>query len=279
MRFPLLQPRWIGIHLAAVVVAVSCFGLGYWQYVRAQEPSREVITNPLQDLDEAARLTAVLTPGEYMPDDDANRAVTATGTYDADARRLAPALSPDGDEGYYVVFPLVTGDGVAVAVNRGWIRAEDIDRVDELPAPPEGKVTVTGWLRPPQTAEDGYVPLTVPKGQIDRISPAVLVNEWPYRLYEGYLTMAEQDPADPPAAASAPHTEVIPPPSPPTEIIWNWRSLSYAAQWVIFGIAAIVFWISLMRRENGSGRPGGEAPEDRVGDEESDAQRSAAAAS
>ncbi|WP_241481704.1 SURF1 family protein [Nocardiopsis gilva] len=274
-----MQPRWIGIHLAAVVVAVSCFGLGYWQYVRAQEPSREVITNPLQDLDDAARLQTVLQPGDYMPDDDANRAVTARGTYDADARRLAPALSPDGEEGYYVVFPLVTDDGVAVAVNRGWIHAEDVDKVDEMPAPPEGKVTVTGWLRPPQSAEDGYVPLTVPEGQIDRISTAVLVNEWPYRLYEGYLTMAEQDPADPPATSSAPQAEVIPPPSPPKEIIWNWRSLSYAAQWVIFGIAAIVFWVSLMRREVGADRQRGDGSADDGGEAESEAQRSAAAAS
>nr|WP_221308846.1 SURF1 family protein [Nocardiopsis mwathae] len=248
-----MQPRWIGIHLAAVLVAVSCVGLGYWQYLRAQEPSREVITNPLQDLQEAADLSSVLRPGDYMPDDDANRAVTATGAYDADERRLAPALSPDGEEGYYVLYPLVTEEGAAVAVNRGWVRAQDIDAVDELPPPPEGEVTVTGWLRPPQSAADGYIPVTVPEGQIDRIAPSVLVNEWHYRLYEGYLTMAEQDPADPPAEAGSPRTQVIPPPDPPEKIIWNWRSLSYAAQWVIFGIAAIVFWISLMRRESGSG--------------------------
>ncbi|MDA8369703.1 MAG: SURF1 family protein [Nocardiopsaceae bacterium] len=256
MRFPLLQPRWLGIHLVAVLAFLVCLTCGYWQFVRAQEPSREVISNPIQDLAEAAPLDDVLQPGEYMPESEANQAVTATGEYDTDTPLLSPALSPEGDKGYYVLVPLITEGDTALTVNRGWVPEQDADAVDDLPPLPEGEVEVTGWLISPQKEQDGYIPVSVPEGQVERIAPAVLVNEWPYRLYEGYLTLAQQDPQGPEATASGPELRRIPPPEPPEEIIWNLQNVSYAAQWVVFGIAVLVFWVSLVRRELNDSGPG-----------------------
>jgi cytochrome oxidase assembly protein ShyY1 len=258
VRFPLLRPRWLGIHLLAVLAAVTCFGLGYWQYLRAQEPERDAITSPVEDLGAAVPLDSVLEPGAYMAEAEANTAVTATGTY-ADAPLLAPALSPEGDEGYHVVVPLVTGDGTALAVSRGWVPAEEADAVDDLAPLPEGEVEATGWLMSPQKEEDGYVAVDVPDGQIERIAPSLLVNAWPYRLYEGYLILGEQTPADGIEGPAAPR--LVPPPEPPQGIQWNWRSLSYAVQWVVFGGAVLVFWGSLIRRESAAATGGGEGPE------------------
>ncbi|MFC3998284.1 SURF1 family protein [Nocardiopsis sediminis] len=279
MRFPLLQPRWIGLHLVALLAVAACAGLGYWQFVRAQEPDREMITNPVEDLAGAAPIGSVLEPGAYMSETEANQAVSATGVYDRDDPLLAPALSPEGDEGYYVLVPLVTEDDTALTVNRGWIPESDADAdaVGGLPALPEGEVEVTGWLISPQKEQDGYAPLSVPEGQVARIAPSLLVNEWPYRLYEGYLTLAEQRPASTGGDVAAPRE--IPPPDPPQGIVWNWRNVSYAAQWWVFGVAVLVFWISLMRREQadagagagtdggaGTPGPGGDGPSGGPGD-------------
>lgn len=254
MRFPLLRPHWLGIHLVALVAVLVCFLLGYWQYERAQRPDRETITNPVEDLASAERIDTLLEPGQYMPQAIANEAVTATGTYDTERQLLAPALSPEGEEGYYVVVPLVVEDGVAVVVNRGWIPA---DAVDAVPPAPQGEVTVRGWLQMPQNeAYRGYSPI-VPEGQVARISSALLVNEWPYRLYEGYVTLGEQTPPTPAGADVA--LEEIPPPDPPQETVWNFRNLSYAAQWWVFGAAAVVFWVSLVRREREEQRAGRES--------------------
>ncbi|MFC7326279.1 SURF1 family protein [Marinactinospora rubrisoli] len=260
MRFPLLQPRWLGIHLLGIVVMLGCFGLGYWQFVRAQEPSREVITNPVEELAAAVRLETVLEPGEYMGQDRANEAVRVTGTFDPDGQVVVPALSPEGDEGYSVVAPLVTADGAAVAVDRGWLPKAQVGADRVAPAPPGGEVTVTGWLRPPQGENtEGYSAMSVPEGEAERIAPAVLVNTWPYELYDGYVVLGEQAAAEPggdaggdgaaESAAAESGLRIVPPPDPPTGITWNARNLSYAAQWAVFGIAAIVFWVSLVRRE------------------------------
>ncbi|TQN28776.1 cytochrome oxidase assembly protein ShyY1 [Haloactinospora alba] len=259
MRFPLLRPRWIGLHLTAVLAVTVCFVCGYWQFVRAQEPTRETITTPVQDLSEATSLGTVLEPGAYMPQDEANRAVTATGRYDTDAQLLAPALSPEDERGYYVIVPLVTDDGTALAVNRGWVPEDEAQDVGSLSPLPEGTVTATGWLRPPQKGEEeeAYVPVSSPEEEISRIAPSLLVNEWPYQLYEGYLVLGEQDPAAPEAGAAQTQPRNIPPPQPPPDTVWNWRNLSYAAQWGVFGVAVIVFWAALVRRELTEGGTGG----------------------
>ncbi|RKS06329.1 cytochrome oxidase assembly protein ShyY1 [Nocardiopsis sp. Huas11] len=237
MRSALLSPRWIGLHVLAVLALVVCVAGTYWQSVRAFEPDRDVVTNPVADLSGAEELDAVLVPGEYAhPDSYANTAVTTTGTFDTGGQLLVPRAR-DGVEGFDVVLPLVTGDGVALAVNRGW--TEDPDDVPDAPA---GEVTVAGWLVPPTTAADGIVPVDVPEGQVERIAPSVLVNEWDYRLYEGHLTLPESDPA---TDALVP----APPPEPPTGITINWRSLSYTFQWALFGLSAVAYWAISVRRE------------------------------
>ncbi|MFD6948706.1 hypothetical protein A6A08_15380 [Nocardiopsis sp. TSRI0078] len=236
MRSPLLSPRWLGIHLLVVLVATVCAAGTSWQFVRAFEPDREVITNPVEDLAGAVPLSDLLEPGEYMhPDFFANNAVEATGRYDAEAQLLVPRVA-DGVRGHDVIVPLVTGEGTAVTVNRGWA-----EEGQDIPPVPEGEVTATGWLLPPVKAE-GIVPVEVSEGQVERIAPSLLVNEWDYRLYEGYVILPGQDPA---TASLTP----APPPEPPTEVRINWRSLSYTVQWAMFGVSGVAFWILLMRRE------------------------------
>lgn len=260
----MLQPRWLGFHALAVLAASCCFIFGYWQFERAQEPSRGEIANPVDDPDSATELRSVLEPGAYMPESKANTAVTAAGEYDTGAELLVPALSPAGDEeGYNVVAPLVTDEGTAVAVHRGWVDGDAADTPEELAPLPEGEVTVTGWVQPPQKSEEGFIPMDLPEGQAGRIAPSLLLDDWPYQLYEGYILLAGQDPPDDGDEAGV-QPQPVPPPDPPEEIEWNWRSLSYAAQWVVFGGAVLVFWIVLMRRELEGNHPdrgsGGAAP-------------------
>ena len=222
----------------AVLVAVVCVAGTYWQVTRAFEPDRDVITNPVEDLADAVSVAELGEPGAFLhPNLTANTAVEASGRFDADAQLLVPQRL-DGAEGYAVVIPLVTEEGVALPVNRGW--SED---GTDLPSPPTGDVTVTGWLQPPQESAEGFVPMGRPEtGTVERIAPSVLVGEWDYQLYAAYATLPEHEPA---VDGLIP----VPPPEPPTEFTINWRSLSYSIQWAMFGVSAVVFWIILMRRE------------------------------
>ncbi|GAA3731135.1 SURF1 family protein [Salinactinospora qingdaonensis] len=265
MRLSLLRPRWLAIHLAALLIVCGCATLGYWQFLRAQQPTLEQVTNQAQDLAAARDVTTVLHPGEYIPASLENQAITATGRYDTEAQLLVPARH-DGERGYYVIVPLVTAADTAITVNRGFI-----DEATAAQGPPpagEGRITVRGWLLSPQEeGAEGYSAMSVPDGQAARIAPALLVNEWPYQLYAGYLNLADQN--IPPSAAARAALQPVDPPEPPTEIDWDWGNVSYAAQWWVFGGAAIVFWVSLVRRELRSGEPAHEEGEHAGGDGES----------
>ena len=75
------------------------------------------------------------------------RQVSITGTYATDDQVLIRNRSNHGSPGYWVVTPLRTRDGEAVAVNRGWIPIQTGDEASAgvLRAAP-GPVTVTGLV-------------------------------------------------------------------------------------------------------------------------------------
>lgn len=226
-----------------MLVAIVCVAGTYWQGTRAFEPDRDVITNPVADLADAISVDELGEPGEYLhPDLTANTAVEASGRFDADSQVLVPQYMDDA-EGYAVVIALITEEGVAMPVNRGW--TEDPDAV---PAAPEGEVTVTGWLQPPQESSEGFVPVGAPEeGTVERIAPSVLVGEWDQRIYAAYLTLPDRE-------SAVDGLTAMPPPAPPTGFTINWRSLSYTVQWAMFGVSALVFWVLLMRRERQEAR-------------------------
>ncbi|QVQ50320.1 SURF1 family protein [Spiractinospora alimapuensis] len=245
MRALLLSPRWLGIHLAAVLIAFGC-GMGaYWQFSAAINPERDAVPAP-EDITSPDDIDSVVGPGEYLPMDLANQGVSATGQFDPDRQLLVPGRSLDGELGYYVISALVTDGNTAVAVNRGWLEAAE-GEANDVPTPPEDTVTVTGWLSPPQAEEtEGLSASSLPAGHIDRVTPAILVNEWPYNLYEGYITAID----DASSLAQAPPVET------PEKYDLNWRNLSYGAQWAMFGVVALIFWGVLVRRElNGDDTP------------------------
>ncbi len=76
--------------------------------------------------------------------------MTATGTYDP-ARTVIVRYSASPstkDSGVDVVVPLVTADGTALLVNRGWMpKINQGGDIGEVPAPPSGEVTVSGYVR------------------------------------------------------------------------------------------------------------------------------------
>lgn len=141
--------RWLGALSLAVLFAVACFFLGRWQWHRfevknhqAQRISRNYNASPIPLGDVLPQQSATLPPSrEWTP-------VTVTGTYDAAHQLLVRNRPFQGDYGYEVVVPLQTLHGGTLLVDRGWVpNARTASDHPEVPPPPRGPVTVTGWLR------------------------------------------------------------------------------------------------------------------------------------
>ncbi len=100
----------------------------------------------------------VLSPSGTVAEDDEWRLVTATGTYDTDNTVVVRYRTRDGQSGVDVVVPLVTADGTALLVDRGWMASENQGASPtDLPAPPAGEVTVEGWVRADATGDSTAV--------------------------------------------------------------------------------------------------------------------------
>ena len=125
----------------------------------------------------------------------------ATGHWDVGHQLLVRLRPYNGDVGFYVMTPLVTDNGPAVLVNRGWVPAGRGRRQRAPRArPPSGTVTVTGRLRPTEPRATGAAP---PRGQITRIDVPGIARTLPYDVYGGFLELTQQSPSRPRRRASS----------------------------------------------------------------------------
>lgn len=243
----LVSRHWLGILGAVVLFAAACGLLADWQLHRlaGRHAANHLISANLHA--PATPADDALAVGRDPAEDREWRPVRATGHWDVGHQLLVRLRPYEGDVGFYVVTPLVTDNGPAVLVNRGWVPAgEGGASVPHVPAPPDGTVTVTGRLRPTERPATGAAP---PRGQITRIDVPGIARTLPYDVYGGFLELTAQLPKP----ARAPR--VIPPPEP-TE----GPHLLYAVQWVLFALMGFGGFVVLARREAADRRAAGDEP-------------------
>lgn len=236
VRF-LLTPRWILLHLVTAAIVVGFVALGWWQLgvYRDSEARQE-----LRDLP-AVPITELATPGRELGA-AAERAVVATGTYLVDQPLLVPARVHQSVLGSYTVALLRTSNGAVLVILRGWVDEPD----DPGTRPPDGTVTVTGHMLPPESAADAAAPgATLPVGQVGFVAPRPVSEATGLAersLYAGYLLVDDEEPsaATPPERLELGVVE-------PIRDVNPWQNLSYWAQWWIFAAAALIFWSSFVR--------------------------------
>ena len=237
LRFA-LAPRWLAWHAALVLAVVAFVWLGNWQLDSFAETGRRQHAAAAR---EAVPVGEMLAPGDRLRSAAVGRTVTAVGRYDEANQLLVPGRRQGDRDGYWVVTPLQTADGV-LPVNRGWVATPEDAAVDA----PAAEVTVTGALQPSESQGDSQVdPLAgLPRGQVPYLATVQLLEALPYspdELYDGYLVMRSEHPE----AAVAPA---------PVEVrgvddgVGRWRNLGYGLQWWFFAGAAVWFWWTVIRR-------------------------------
>jgi cytochrome oxidase assembly protein ShyY1 len=240
----LLTPRWFRLIAAALVVGAGCVALGFWQVDRlgTRHERNDLIRRHLSGA--PAPLRDVARVGRDLPKSEEWRSVQATGRYDVRHELLVRNRVLEGKAGYHVVTPLVTADGPALLVDRGWVpTGQSATSRPDVPPPPSGVVTVIARLRP---SEPPAGDAAAPQGQVRRIDVAHIAELLPYDVYGGYGQLVRQRPA----AAQAPRLLPAPEPS-------EGPHLAYAFQWFVFATIAVVGLGFLARREarEGDARP------------------------
>jgi len=255
----LRTPRWIAFHVLVVVLVIVMINLALWQLRRLDERQqfndqvRSRTVAPAQPYD------TVVAPGTSVDGAGAQewKTVTATGTFDRGAQVLIRNRALDGAPGFDVVTPLRRPDGTAVLVLRGWVPlATSTSTIPDVPPPPSGTVTVTGYVRPTQNpgALAHRDPATGTLTALARVDIPRIQQQTPYPVAPAYVQMSSSTPASP---TSLPAIEPLP-------TLDDGPHLSYAVQWCIFSACAVIGWVLVVRksakaRDKAAAKAGSEA--------------------
>ena len=239
----LLRPRWLLSHLLVLALIVAMVNLSLWQLRRLDE-KREL--NALIDAradgeprDLAAELSTVASTSDG--DDVEFLAVQGSGRYLTDEEFTIPSRTLNGAPGRFVVTPLQLEAGGQLLVLRGFIpqAISDTDPPIDSIEPPEGEVTVSGWLR--ESERPGSLQRAdadLGENQFARIDIDGIEESTGRDYQPVYLQLAAQEPA-----TESPYLSPLPLPDR-TE----GPHFSYAMQWAIFVLIAIGGYPMILRR-------------------------------
>lgn len=221
----LLTRRWV---LFAVVVALLCYlawWLGEWQFGRLEDRKQSnAVVRANEDRDPAS-VTDVLSVGRPVSENDEWRRITATGTYDTANTVIVRYRTRDGAAGIDVVVPLVTADGTALLVDRGWMASDNQGTgPDDVPSPPSGEVTVEGWVRTDATGDS----TTVEDHSTRAISSSEIGAAVGHPVFGGFVELDTED--------GAPADGLLPVELPELN---NGPHFFYGLQWWFFGLLAV----------------------------------------
>ena len=251
----LLSRRWAGFTVFVLILAYGTWWLGQWQFDRLEDrkASNQIVRT--NEHAEPAPVSDVLAEGTKVAEKDEWRRVTATGTYAVDDTIIWRYRTPDDAKGIDIVVPLVLADGTAVLVDRGWLQTESQEKFDDLPAPPTGEVTITGWVRADGTGDstdvaqvDGYhATRALSSAQVAKVVDEPLLTGWLHLDTESPEPAVQLRQADLPELDNGPH-------------------FFYGLQWWFFGVLAIAGFFYLMYDERRTQSRDEPAPDDDASD-------------
>jgi cytochrome oxidase assembly protein ShyY1 len=230
----MLRPKSLALLVVSIGVALAFAFFGQWQLSRAVDNGDILArtTETVQSLQEVAA------PQETIRNEAVGQLVRADGAWvDGDFLVLAERYD-EGRPGFWVAGHWRTDDGGTLAVALGWTA----DEQDAIGA-------AAGWNAdggPAATAVEGrYQQAEAPTPPDDgrelptEMAVAAFINEWADAVpaYNGYVTLA-----DAPAPLAAIYS-----PAPEREVQLNFLNLFYAAEWVLFSLAALYIWYRLIR--------------------------------
>jgi cytochrome oxidase assembly protein ShyY1 len=221
----LLRPGWIALVFAVIVFAGACFWiLSPWQFGRNSERSAQngEITNAVND--DAVPLRQLLPVGTEPTAANDWREVTLTGTYLPADETVARLRQVNDEAAYEILTPFRLDDGRIMLVDRGWVSPNN-GQVPGYPSAPTRHVTLTARMHPEES--NPHRPPLTEQGhrEVYSVNTTVVSNLTGLTVDPGYFTLVDNQPGV---------LGVLPLPQ-----VDSGPFLSYALQWIVFGVMAL----------------------------------------
>lgn len=229
--------KWLNWIALVVIFSVACGFLANWQFSR-REAKLASIALVKQNYDaEPVTLSEVSTGSNFDLPRMSWRKVSITGHYLPEKLLLVRNRPNDGLPGFEEVVPFVDADGTLVYVSRGWIPSgSNQDYPDNLAIPGESETTITARL----ISEEPILNRSAPAGQIATINVKLADQKTGLRssFTNGYFRLIAEVPSV--------GARLKPMPAPATE---EGNNLSYALQWILFSLMAVLALIWRIRKD------------------------------
>ena len=230
--------RWLSYLLLTAIFAGACVALSTWQFARRDEARQEIDRVLANYNSSPIPLLQALPQLDSFDENDKWIQVEVTGTYLADEQLIVRSRPREQVAGVEVLTPLLTDDGNIFIIDRGWLPA-NVNPEDSyvLPAPPTGEVTVIARLKASEPSIPGR---GMSEGQVATIELPLIEEVLGSPTYTGaYGLLATETPAP---IDKAPLTALKP-------SVDEGAHLSYAFQWIMFGILAFIGLAWAVRNE------------------------------
>jgi len=232
-----VSAKWLAGFGVALLFAAITTMFGLWQWDRRGQAVAEIERIETNFGQTPVAFTELLGQRQPWSDDLRWRPVVVEGVYATEEQHLVRTRPRGGAVGFDVVVPLVSSDGAAVLVNRGWVpTGEAQDLPDAVPRAPEGVVTVTGRLLPGEPDIPGR---TAPDGQLATINLERVTQATGIAVdTRAYLALMSEQPGVTPTPVLQPRPALDEGPH-----------LSYTFQWFLFGLLGFIAWGYLVRED------------------------------
>lgn len=229
MRF-LLRPGWLALIAVVVAFVVACYTyLAPWQFGREAQRQAQEQAIATADALPPVPLAQLSPPGTGVDQELEWRRVEVTGEYLPDAQGLVRLRVVDGRPAVEVLTPFRTTEGRLLTVDRGTVETTSGAVTPDVAAPPAGRVTLTARMRVDQTDPEARVLDEAGFHQLYVIDSGLLGSATGLALEPGYLQLAAGQPGVLGAIPVAPDSGGAP-----------FTNLSYALQWITFGVIALL---------------------------------------
>jgi cytochrome oxidase assembly protein ShyY1 len=237
------RSNWFSWAALVLLFTVACWFLAQWQFDRQEEV---VAKNALISKNyeaEPVELSELLSPDQAWDSSLEYRSTSLTGSYIPEASFLVRNRPLNAYPGFLQLVAFKSDSGSVIWVERGWLpTGSATDLPDEIPQVDEQVRTIEIRLRKAEPNLDR----TAPQGQISSIHLDEISSTFGESVYtQAYGRLVAESP-------ELPIGQKIPKP-----VLSEGNHLSYAMQWILFGLMAIgaVLWTLSQERRRNAGLP------------------------
>jgi cytochrome oxidase assembly protein ShyY1 len=228
--------KWLNWVALVVVFSIACGFLASWQFSRRETRLASIELVEENYSQPPTSLAQVLGSQGFAVPEASWRSVSLRGEYLSDLSLLVRNRPNNGQPGFEQIIPFQTHDGRVVFISRGWLpTGSRQDSPDFVPKAPSGDLEIVGRL----IASEPKFDRGAPTGQIasinvDLANQITKLNAIP----NGYLRLVSESSKVP--------TGLKPMPTPSID---EGNNLSYALQWMLFAVMAVLALVWRIRRD------------------------------